>query len=67
MHKVLRKVDSSLYDQYADAMPTVEFKKVSYDGILGDQVNAYLQDHPTVPFHEVIDIIRPMADQEYLD
>jgi len=48
-------------------MPTVEFKKISYDGILGDQVNAYLEEHPTVPFHEVIDIIRPMADQEYLD
>ena len=60
-------MDSSLFEKYTEAMPTVEFKKISYDGILGDQVNAYLEKHPTVPFHEVIDIIRPMADQEYLD
>ena len=40
---MISKVDSSLFDKYADALPTVEFKKISYDGILGDQVNAYLQ------------------------
>ena len=48
-------------------LPRVEFKKISYDRILGDQTNAYLAKHPDVPFHEVIDIIRPMADKEYLD
>lgn len=47
--------------------PIVEFKKISYDGILGDLTNGYLADNPDVPFHEVIDIIRPMADAEYLD
>lgn len=26
-----------------------------------------MQKHPHVPFHEVIDIIRPLADREYLD
>ena len=41
--RMISKVDSSLFDKYADALPTVEFKKISYDGILGDQVNAYLQ------------------------
>ena len=48
-------------------MPSVDFKKISYDKILGDQTNAYLETHPNVPFHEVIDIIRPTADKEYLD
>jgi len=48
-------------------LPTVEFKKISYDRILGDLTNAYLDEHPDVPFHEVIDIIRPGADAEYLD
>ena len=48
-------------------IPTVEFKKISYDKILGDQTNEYLLEHPDVPFHEVIDIIRPKADREYLD
>lgn len=53
--------------EYADAMPAVAFKKISYDRILGDLTNQYLEQHPSVPFHEVIDIIRPFADAEYLD
>ena len=48
-------------------MPSVEFKKISYDRILGDLTSQYLEEHPEVPFHEVIDIIRPRADQDYLD
>ena len=48
-------------------IPTVEFKKISYDRILGDKTNEYLLQNPDVPFHEVIDIIRPAADREYLD
>lgn len=48
-------------------MPCVEFKKISYDRILGDMTAEYLESHPDVPFHEVIDIIRPHADQDYLD
>jgi len=48
-------------------MPVVEFKKISYDRILGDLTGSYMEEHPDVPFHEVIDIIRPIADQDYLD
>ena len=48
-------------------LPSVEFKKISYDRILGDLTNSYMDQHPDVPFHEVIDIIRDDADQEYLD
>lgn len=53
--------------QALKSMPNVEFKKISYDRILGDMTASYLESHPDVPFHEVIDIIRPMADQDYLD
>ena len=44
------------------SMPNVEFTKISYDRILGDLTANYQEVHPEVPFHEVIDIIRPMAD-----
>ena len=60
-------IDPSLQRLYADSLPSVDFQKISYDRILGDQTNSYLESHPDVPFHEVIDIIRPMADAEYLD
>ena len=60
-------IDPSLQRFYADSLPSVDFQKISYDRILGDQTNSYLESHPDVPFHEVIDIIRPMADAEYLD
>ncbi len=56
-------LDPELLEQ----LPTVEFKKISYDRILGDMTNSYLEKHPNVPFHEVIDIIRPLADADYLD
>lgn len=46
--------------------PDVDFEKISYDRILGDNTNAYQKDHPEVPFHEIIDIIREQADQDYL-
>ena len=49
------------------SLPSVEFKKISYDGILGEFTHAYQAKHPDVPFHEVIDIIRADADQHYLD
>jgi len=48
-------------------MPIVEFNRVSYDSILRDLTSSYLEEHPSVPFHEVIDIIRPKADRDYLD
>jgi uncharacterized protein YeeX (DUF496 family) len=35
--------------------------------MLTDNLNEYSRIHPEVPFHEVIDIIRPMADQDYLN
>jgi len=40
----------------------VSFTKVSYDRILGDNLSAYRDEHPEVPFHEIIDIIRGKAD-----
>ena len=43
------------------------YHKVSYDRILGENLTAYSEKHPEVPFHEVIDIIRSKADQDYLD
>ena len=50
------------------SLPTnVSFEKVSYDRILGDNLSAYREQHPEVPFHEIIDIIRGKADQDYLD
>lgn len=45
----------------------ISFAKVSYDGILGDNLNAYQKNHPETPFHEIIDIIRGQADQDYLE
>jgi hypothetical protein len=48
-------------------MPSVSYHKVSYDRILGENLSAYSELHPEVPFHEVIDIIRSKADQDYLD
>ena len=61
------ELDPQLRRLFTDSMPVVNFKKISYDRILGDQTNAYLEKNPQVPFHEVIDIIRPAADKEYLD
>jgi len=48
-------------------LPQVTFKKVSYDRILGDNLSEYQKKHPETPFHEIIDIIRGKADQDYLD
>ena len=59
--------DAAFLHQDLLGLPTVEFKKISYDKILGDLTNDYLLEHPDVPFHEVIDIIRPGADREYLN
>ena len=50
-----------------ESMPEVDFQRISYDRILGDNVSAYERLHPETPFHEIIDIIRGKADQEYLD
>ena len=44
----------------------VNFSKISYDRILGENVSSYSAEHPEVPFHEVIDIIRAKADSDYL-
>jgi hypothetical protein len=35
--------------------------------MLNDNLDQYSKIHPEVPFHEVIDIIRPKADQDFLD
>ena len=43
-------------------MPNVSFTKISYDRILGENLSAYQEKHPEVPFHEIIDIIRSKAD-----
>ena len=48
-------------------LPEVSFTKISYDRILGDLTAEYGEQNPGTPFHEIIDIIRPKADQEYLD
>lgn len=45
----------------------IEFKKVSYDRILGDKVQEFTATHPDVTMHETIDIIRPDADKQYLE
>ena len=43
------------------------YKKISYDKMLTDNLKQYQMKHPEVPFHEVIDIVRAVADQDYLD
>ena len=49
-------------------LPTrIEFKKVSYDRILGDKVKEFTATNPHVSLHETIDIIRPDADKQYLE
>ena len=48
-------------------LPAIEYNLISYDSIVSSQVEKYTKLHPEVSFHEVIDIIRPLADQEYLD
>ena len=50
-----------------ETLPEVDFQRISYDRILGDNTNEYGELHPETPFHEIIDIIRPKADQDYLD
>ena len=50
-----------------ESMPEVDFQRISYDRILGDNTNEYGAKHPETPFHEIIDIIRGKADQDYLD
>ena len=41
--------------------------KISYDRILGDKVTEYQKANAESEMHTIIDIIRPFADQEYLD
>ena len=50
-----------------ETLPEVDFQRISYDRILGDNTTEYGQLHPETPFHEIIDIIRSKADQDYLD
>ena len=45
----------------------VDYRRINYDQMLTDNLKDYQSKHPDVPFHEVIDIIRPWADQQYLD
>jgi hypothetical protein len=39
---------------------------ISYDDLLLRQTERYMAERPETPFHDVIDIIRPLADAEYL-
>lgn len=52
----------NLESAFGKAIPSVSYKKVSYDRILGENLTSYQEKHPEVPFHEVIDIIRSKAD-----
>jgi hypothetical protein len=46
----------------------VEYDRISYDKILGEQVDSYMEKHNNEKdVNKIIDIIRPFADQEYLD
>lgn len=60
-------VASCLEKAFGKNSTSVSYSKVSYDRILGENLSAYQEQHPEVPFHEVIDIIRSKADQDYLD
>ena len=51
-----------LTESKLQSLPEVSFAKISYDKILGDLTAEYGEQHPGVPFHEIIDIIRPKAD-----
>ena len=44
----------------------LDFKKISYDHILGENQREYCAKHPDVDMHAAIDIIRDKADQDYL-
>lgn len=44
-----------------------EFTKISYDRILTGNQKEFCDKHPETGMHEAIDIIRPKADQDYLD
>ena len=59
--------EHELWEGKLQNLPEVSFTKISYDKILGDNTAEYGEQHPDVPFHEIIDIIRPKADQDYLD
>ena len=43
-------------------LPSIEYHLISYDAIVSNQVESYKQMHPEYSFHEIIDIIRPLAD-----
>jgi len=45
-----------------ESLPEVDFQRISYDRILGDNTDDYGELHPETPFHEIIDIIRGKAD-----
>jgi tRNA uridine 5-carbamoylmethylation protein Kti12 len=64
---VERNLAHGLIKTHLNNASTVSYHKVSYDRILGENLSAYSEKHPEVPFHEVIDIIRGKADQDYLD
>jgi len=56
------QINSCLETTLGGAVPNVSFTKISYDRILGENLSAYQEKHPEVPFHEIIDIIRSKAD-----
>ena len=54
--------EHELWEGKLKSLPEVSFTKISYDKILGDNTAEYGEQNPGVPFHEIIDIIRPKAD-----
>jgi hypothetical protein len=65
-----RHLESTAHKSFTNHNSTpfkVQFKKISYDKMLTDNLEQYQKLHPDTPFHHIIDIIRPQADQDYLD
>ncbi len=46
---------------------SIEFQVISYDTMLTKNTAEFMAKHPGREFHEVIDIIRALADKEFLD
>jgi len=42
------------------------FKVINYDEMLLNHQRVFQAQNPSVPFHQVIDIVRHLADEEYL-
>lgn len=45
----------------------IRLEKVSYDKLLGHKIDDFSKTNPDMAFHEILDIIRPKADRQYLE